>query len=166
MVKRQGLPAYDPRGIKGIGVTYATSTMGADHTAGYAVATNILKIGGDVDPLKPDGQVDLSRNLQIATAAVDATGLCVFVAFGIMDNPPAFEAIPKMLNAVYGWNLSLDDCMAIGQKVLKAEREFNTAAGFTAGEDRLPDFFGEEKLPPHNIVFDVPDKELDQVYNF
>ena len=87
VVKGQGIPAYDPRSVKGIGITYATSTMGADHTAGYSVATNILKVGGDVDPLKKEGQVELSRNLQIATAAVDSTGLCLFVAFPVLDNP-------------------------------------------------------------------------------
>lgn len=67
VVKNQGIPAYDPRSVKGIGITYATSTMGADHTAGYTIATNILNVGGFVDPLKKDGQVELSRNLQIAT---------------------------------------------------------------------------------------------------
>ncbi len=166
VVKRQGLPAYDPRAIKGIGVTYATSTMGADHTAGYAVATNIMKIGGEVDPLKPAGQVELSRNLQIATAAIDAAGLCVFVAFGILDNSAGLEAIPKMISALYGVSFTLDDVMACGKQVLKTEREFNIAAGFTQADDRLPDFFGEEKLAPHNAVFDVPDKELDQFFNF
>ncbi|MGB9081852.1 MAG: aldehyde ferredoxin oxidoreductase C-terminal domain-containing protein, partial [Desulfuromonadaceae bacterium] len=60
VVKGQALSAYDPRAVQGMGVTYATGTMGADHTAGYAVATNILKIGGDVDPLKAEGQVELS----------------------------------------------------------------------------------------------------------
>ena len=59
VVKNQAMPAYDPRAVQGIGVTYATTTMGADHTAGYAVATNIMKVGGDVDPLKPEGQVEL-----------------------------------------------------------------------------------------------------------
>ena len=68
VVKGQSMPAYDPRTVQGIGVTYATSTMGADHTAGYAVTANILGVGGSVDPLKPVGQVELSRNLQIATA--------------------------------------------------------------------------------------------------
>ena len=58
VVKNQAMPAYDPRAVQGIGVTYATTTMGADHTAGYAVATNIMKVGGDVDPLKPEGQVE------------------------------------------------------------------------------------------------------------
>lgn len=166
VVKRQGLPAYDPRAIKGIGVTYATSTMGGDHTAGYAVAPNILKVGGHVDPLKPEGQADLSRGLQIATAAVDSTGLCLFTAFCILDRPEALDAIRDMINAQYGWALTPDDIPALGKKVLKAERGFNTAAGFTAAEDRLPDFFKEEPLPPHNVVFDVPDQALDTVHNF
>jgi len=76
------------------------------------------------------------------------------------------EAIPKMLNAQYGWKMSLDDFMEYGKKVLRAERGFNQAAGLAAGEDRLPDFFQNEPLAPHNVVFDVPAKELDQVFNF
>ncbi len=166
VVKNQALPAYDPRAIKGIGVTYATSTMGADHTAGYAVATNIMKVGGDVDPLKPEGQVELSRNLQISTALIDTLGLCLFVAFPVMDMPDAFTAVVDMVNAKYGLSLTADDAMALGQKVLKYEREFNQNAGFTAADDRLPEFFKIEKLPPHNQVFDVPDQELDTVFNF
>jgi len=166
VVKRQSLPAYDPRGVKGIGVTYATSTMGADHTAGYAVATNILKVGGFVDPLKPEGQVELSRNLQVATAAVDAAGLCVFVAFAVLDIASGLEAIPKMLNAQYGWNLTLDDVTEYGKQILRTERGFNRSAGFTASDDRLPEFFSKEPLTPHHVVFDVTDEELDQVLDF
>jgi aldehyde:ferredoxin oxidoreductase len=166
VVKRQGLPAYDPRPIKGIGVTYATSTMGADHTAGYAVASNIMGVGGLVDPLKPDGQVDLSRNFQIGTAAVDATGLCVFVTFATGDIEGSFETLPQMLNGLYGWNYTLDDFLEYGKRILRDERKFNAAAGFTSADDRLPEFFQTEPLAPHNIVFDVPSEELDQVFNF
>ncbi len=166
VVKGQAMPAYEPRAVQGIGVTYATSTMGADHTAGYAIATNILKVGGYVDPLKPDGQVDLSRNLQIATAAIDSTGLCLFVAFAVMDKPEAFEAVYEMINAFYGLNLGPDDVTELGKAVLRMERKFNEAAGFTAADDRLPDWMRTEPLPPHNTVFMVPDEELDQVYNF
>ena len=166
VVKRQGLPAYDPRAIKGIGVTYATSTMGGDHTAGYAVATNILKVGGFVDPLKPEDQVDLSRNLQIATAAVDSTGLCLFVSFCVLDRPEALDAICEMINAQYGLSLTGDGVVELGKTVLRTERDFNTRAGFTNADDRLPMFFKEEPLAPHNVVFDVPDEELDQVHNF
>jgi aldehyde:ferredoxin oxidoreductase len=166
VVKGQALPAYDPRTVQGIGVTYATSTMGADHTAGYAVATNILGIGGSVDPLKPEGQVELSRNLQIATAAVDSTGMCVFIAFAVLDQPETFQALIDMLNAFYGLSLNADGVADLGKSVLKMEREFNQKAGFTAEQDRLPAFFLNEKLPPHNITFGVTDKELDQVFNF
>ena len=166
VVKGQALPAYDPRGIQGIGVTYATSTMGADHTAGYAVATNILNVGGSVDPLKPEGQVELSRNLQIATAAVDATGMCLFIAFAVLDQPETFQALIDMINAFYGLSLTGDDVTELGKSVLKTERDFNTRAGFTAEHDRLPEFFKKETLPPHNLTFQVKDEDLDTLFNW
>lgn len=165
-VKGQHLPAYDPRGAKGIGVTFATSTMGADHTAGYCITANILKVGGYVDPLKKEGQVDLARNLQIATAAIDASGLCLFVAFAVLDNPEGLPAIVEMLNAQYGIGLSVDDVLALGRQILKDEREFNRKAGFTKESDRLPEFFTEEVFAPHGTKFDIGEDELDSVYNF
>jgi aldehyde:ferredoxin oxidoreductase len=166
VVKGQALPAYDPRSIQGIGVTYATSTMGADHTAGYATATNILHCGGSVDPLKAEGQVELSRNLQIATAAIDSTGLCLFTAFCILDRPEAFQAVYQMINARYGLKLAAEDVTALGQKILTVERNFNRAAGFSQVHDRLPEFFREELLPPHQTVFRVADSELDRLFDF
>jgi len=166
VVKSQALPAYDPRAVHGIGVTYATSPMGADHTAGYAVATNILKVGGFVDPLKPDGQIELSRNLQIATAAIDSTGMCLFIAFAVLDQPETFEALLEMLNAFYGLKLTGDDVVNLGKNILTMERTFNRLAGFTKEHDRLPDFFKKEALPPHNVTFNVTDEELDQMFNW
>jgi len=166
VVKGQSMPAYDPRAVQGIGVTYATSTMGADHTAGYAIATNILKVGGYVDPLKPKGQVDLSRNLQIATAAIDSAGMCIFIAFAVLDQPETFQALIDMLNAFHGLNMTADDVAELGKSILKTERDFNVRAGFTAQHDRLPDFFKKEPLPPHNITFQVTDKELDSLFNW
>ena len=165
-VKGQAMPAYDPRGIQGIGVTYATSTMGADHTAGYAVATNILGVGGKVDPLTPEGQVELSRNLQIATAAVDSTGMCLFIAFAVLDQPETFQALIDMINAFYGGELTADGVAELGKSVLKTERDFNAQAGFTSKQDRLPEYFIKEKLPPHDVTFKVKDEELDQVFNW
>ena len=166
VVKGQAMPAYDPRAVQGIGVTYATSTMGADHTAGYAVATNILKIGGDVDPLKAKGQVDLSRNLQIATAAVDSTGMCLFIAFAVLDQPETFQALIDMINAFYGLNLTADDVSELGKSVLKNERDFNTKAGFSKEHDRLPEYFKKVSFPPHNTTFQVKDKDLDNLFNW
>jgi aldehyde:ferredoxin oxidoreductase len=166
VVKRQSMPAYDPRAVQGIGVTYATTTMGADHTAGYAVATNLLGVGGSVDALKPEGQVELSRNLQIATAAIDATGMCLFIAFAILDQPDTFNALVDLIGAFTGQPLTADDVTALGKSILKQEREFNLAAGFTAKDDRLPDYFKKEPLAPHNITFGVTDEELDTLYNW
>ena len=166
VVKKQALPAYDPRAVQGMGVTYATTPMGADHTAGYAVATNILGVGGSVDALKPEGQVELSRNLQIATAAIDATGMCLFIAFAILDQPDTFQALLDLLGGFGGSDLTGDDVTELGKNILKMERDFNERAGFTNKDDRLPQFFIDEALAPHNVTFAVPDEELDQVFNF
>jgi len=166
VVKNQALPAYDPRAIQGIGVTYATTTQGADHTAGYAIATNILKVGGDVDPLKTEGQIELSRNLQIATAAIDSTGMCLFIAFAILDQPETFQALLDMLGSFYGVTMTGDDVVALGKRVLSAERDFNTRAGFTKHDDRLPRFFYTEPIAPHNQAFLMKDEELDEVFNW
>jgi aldehyde:ferredoxin oxidoreductase len=150
--------------VQGIGVTYATSTMGADHTAGYAVATNILKVGGDVDPLTHHGQMELSRNLQIATAAVDATGMCLFIAFAVLDQPETFQALIDMINAFYGLSLDADGVIALGKQIIKVERDFNKRAGFTKAHDRLPRFFQRVPLAPHNVTFQVTDQDLDAVF--
>ncbi len=166
VVKNQSMPAYDPRAVQGIGVTYATSPMGADHTAGYAVATNLLGVGGSVDPLKPEGQIELSRNLQIATAAIDSTGMCLFIAFAIMDQPETFAALIDMINAFYGLDLNADGVSELGKKVLTMERDFNERAGFSSKDDRLPAYFINEPLPPHDVRFGVKDEELDAVFSF
>jgi aldehyde:ferredoxin oxidoreductase len=166
VVKRQSMPAYDPRAVQGIGVTYATTTMGADHTAGYAVATNLLGVGGSVDALKPEGQVELSRNLQIATAAIDSTGMCLFIAFAILDQPDTFNALVDLVGGFIGQPMTADDVTNLGKSVLKNERAFNQAAGFTAKDDRLPDYFKNEALAPHKVTFGVTDEELDTVFNW
>jgi aldehyde:ferredoxin oxidoreductase len=166
VVKNQAIPAYDPRSVKGIGITYATSTMGADHTAGYTIATNILNVGGYVDPLKKDGQVELSRNLQIATAAVDTTGMCIFVAFPALDIPECLPALIDMINARFGIALTGDDVTNLGKHILKIERQFNIDAGLTREHDRLPEFFRNEPVAPHNAVWDFTDAEIDEFWNF
>ena len=166
VVKGQAMPAYDPRAVQGIGVTYATTPMGADHTAGYSIATNILKSGGFVDPLKPEGQVTLSRNLQVATAAIDSTGMCLFIAFAILDQPDTFQSLLDLLNSFYGLELTADSVTELGKKVLKTERDFNKRAGFTKEDDRLPRFFYTDPIPPHNIKFMVKDEELDSLFDW
>ncbi|TIH19987.1 aldehyde ferredoxin oxidoreductase [Marinifilum sp. JC120] len=159
-VKGQGLPAYDPRSVKGVGVTYATTPMGGDHTAGYAVATNILKVGGDVDPLSKEGQIELSKNLQIATATIDGLGLCLFVAFAVLDTEDAVQCICDLVAATHGIEFTVEDFIALGVNTLKDELDFNRKAGFTKSDDQLPRFFSEEKLAPHDTVWEYTVEEL------
>jgi len=163
VVKKQSVAAYDPRAMLGHGVTFATSPMGADHTAGNLVG---LYLAQQLDPLKPEGQVEASRFIQTAMAAFDVTGLC-FMASVALLTPEAGEAFLKVLNAKLGTQFGPDDFPgAMGIRVLKAEKEFNRRAGFTKEDDRLPRFYYEEPLPPHNTVFSITDEEIDSTFDF
>ena len=164
VVKGQSMPAYEPRAVKGIGITYATTTMGADHTAGYTIAPEILGVSGSVDPLSMEGKATLSRNFQAATAFIDSTGHCLFIAFPILDIASGYQGMIDEANGVLGTSWTADDVAAFGVEVLKKERAFNEAAGIGAAADRIPEFMKVEPLPPHNVVFDVPDEALDSVY--
>lgn len=164
-VKGQSMPAYEPRAVKGIGVTYATTTMGADHTAGYTIAPEILGVGGKADPFKPE-KAELSRAFQASTAFIDTTGYCLFDAFAVLDIPEGLEGMVESCAAVLGTGWTVNDIVPLGLEILKAERGFNEAAGFTRAHDRLPEFMKYEPLPPHNVVFDVPDEELDKVHAY
>ncbi len=163
-VKGQSMPAYEPRAVKGIGITYATTTMGADHTAGYTIAPEILGVSGKVDPLSNEGKAALSRNFQAATAFIDSSGHCLFIAFAVLDIASGYQGMIDECNGVFGTNWTADDVAAYGANVLKKERAFNEAAGLGKLADRMPEFMKIEPLPPHNQVFDIPDEALDSVY--
>jgi aldehyde:ferredoxin oxidoreductase len=163
-VKGQSMPAYEPRAVKGIGITYATTTMGADHTAGYTIAPEILSVGGKADPLSPEGKAGLSRAFQATTAFIDSSGHCLFIAFAILDIPTGFEGMVEECNGVLGTSWKTDDVVRIGTEILKKERAFNEAAGLGKESDRMPEFMKYEPLPPHNQVFDVTDDALDSVF--
>jgi aldehyde:ferredoxin oxidoreductase len=156
VVKGQAMSAYEPRAIKGTGVTYATSPQGADHTSG-------LTIRAKVDHLDPKGQADLSRTVQINMAGYDTLGACIFAGFGFAAAP---ETIRDLLNARYGWDVGADILQVLGRTSLKLEREFNRLAGFTSKDDRLPEWMTTEPLAPHNAIFDVPEEDLDGVFNW
>jgi len=162
VVKGQSIAAYDPRGMQGNGVTYATCPMGADHTAGNMIGTYL---SGALDPLKPDGQVAASRNAQISAASLDTLGVCLLVG-GALRTPDGGQALLQALKAKLGMNLEPEAIPAFGMKALQAEREFNRKAGFTSQDDRLPEFFYKEPLPPHNKVFLVSDGDLDSLFSF
>jgi aldehyde:ferredoxin oxidoreductase len=163
-VKGQSMPAYEPRAVKGIGVTYATTTMGADHTAGYTIAPEIAGVGGKVDPLSDEGKADLSLTFQAATAFIDSTGYCLFIAFPILDIATGWAGMAETVAGTTGMDVTGDNVIAIGKEILKMERLFNERAGFTSADDRPPEFMRYEKLPPHNVVWTVTDEELDKVY--
>jgi aldehyde:ferredoxin oxidoreductase len=147
----------------GHGVTYATSPMGADHTAGNVVGAYLEH---KLDPLSPEGQVETSRFLQIAMAAFDTMGQC-FMANVALLSSGGFEAFCKVINAKMGTQLGPDEFpFALGTRVLKAEREFNRNAGFSNEDDRLPRFFYEEPLPPHDTVFVISNEEIDKALDF
>jgi aldehyde:ferredoxin oxidoreductase len=163
VVKGQSIAAYDPRAMLGQGVTYATSPMGADHTAGNLVGAYLTHM---LDPLNPEGQVATSGFLQIAMAAYDTMGQC-FMANVALLSPESFEIFSKVIEAKSGSQLEPDEFPhSLGRRVLKAEKEFNRRAGFTKKDDRLPKFFYKEPLPPHNTVFTISDEEIDDTFDF
>ncbi len=149
------MPAYDPRGLKGNGVTYASSPMGADHTAGNAFGARL-----EVDPLGTEGQRELSLKLQLGSAMLDTTGLCLFSRPPVYGDP---QLMVDLINGRYGWGWTVDDLEELKKAVLGTELEFNEKAGHTAADARMPEYMTREPLPPHNTVFDVPDSEIDAV---
>jgi aldehyde:ferredoxin oxidoreductase len=155
VVKNQALSAYDPRAIKGTGVTYATSPQGGDHTSG-------LTIRAKVDHLDPNGQVALSRGAQYSMAGYDSLGVCVMGGFAFGMEP---SIIPDLVNAQYGWEVGPNYLKELGRATILMEREFNRAAGFTEMDDRIPEWMTREPLPPTGALFDVPNEELDAIFD-
>ncbi|MCA1900263.1 MAG: aldehyde ferredoxin oxidoreductase [Chloroflexi bacterium] len=156
-VKRQAMSAYEPRSIKGTGVTYATTPQGADHTAG-------LTIRAQVNHLDPSLQRDVSLNAQLNMAGYDTLGSCIFAGFGYAATPNA--VVKRLLAARYGWDDLPDNILQeLGKQTIKMEREFNRRAGFTAKDDRIPEWMTKEPVPENGSVFDVSDEVLDHIYD-
>jgi aldehyde:ferredoxin oxidoreductase len=155
-IKGQAIPAYDPRSLKGIGVTFATSPMGADHTAG-----NALEMAKVLDQKKPDGQVAASLRLQVRGALLDSLGVCLFIRPAFVKNP---ELMARLLNARHGWSLTYADVQKMGLKCLEMEREFNRLAGVSDELCDVPEFMRTEPLAPFNTVFDVPREEMKRIW--
>ena len=132
-VKGQEFPAYDGRGIQGIGLAYATSNRGACHLRGYTVASEILGIPVKTDPLATEGKPELVKAFQDATAAFDSAGICIFTSFawGLADVAP-------QVAAACGDQYTTEELEKIGERIWNMEREFNNRAGLTAKDDTLP----------------------------
>ena len=161
-VKKQGMPAYDPRTYKAMGVTMATSPMGADHTAGAA----IYKRPG-IDPNADYGDVfenreklRLSYELQILNGCCDMLGCCYFVGPSI----DTLERVSKLIKARYGLSITKDDFLSKSKQMLKKEIDFNEKAGITKEDNKLADFFYQETSPPSGRIWDIPAKELEDFW--
>ncbi len=160
-VKGQEFPAYDARGIQGMGLTYATSNRGACHLRSYTVASEILGIPVKTDPLTTEGKPDLVKAFQDATAVFDSSGTCVFTTFAwtLADLQP-------QLAAACGDDFTLDNLNLIGERIWNLERDFNNRAGFTRKDDDLPKRLKTEAVktgPAKGLVSGI-DKMIPEYY--
>jgi aldehyde:ferredoxin oxidoreductase len=160
-VKGQEFPAYDSRGIQGMGLTYATSNRGACHLRSYTVASEILGIPVKTDPLTTDGKPELVKAFQDATAVFDSSGTCVFTTFAwtLADLAP-------QLQAACDDAFTLENLNTVGERIWNLERDFNNRAGFTRKDDDLPSRLKTEpaKAGPAKGLVNGIDKMLPEYY--
>jgi len=156
-IKGQAIPGYDPRALKGNGVLYVTSPMGADHTAGNAFETATT-----VNPLGQERQVENSRKLQIRAAILDTMGLCLFTRPPFVKKPEFFALF---LKGRYGWDVTYKDVQKMGIECLSTEREFNRRAGVSEEFFDVPEFMREEPLAPRKSIYDIPMEEMRRIWD-
>jgi aldehyde:ferredoxin oxidoreductase len=160
-VKGQEFPAYDSRGIQGMGLAYATANRGACHLRGYTVASEVLGIPVKTDPLVTEGKADLVKAFQDATAVFDSAGVCVFTTFAwtLADLQPQLAAACLS-------EFTLEELGKIGERVWNMERDFNNRAGFTNKDDTLPKRLLTEpaKTGPAKGLVNGLDKMLPEYY--
>jgi aldehyde:ferredoxin oxidoreductase len=141
-VKKQGSPAFDPRGIQGLGLEYATSNSGVSHALGYLVTHKILGIRGEIDPLTTEGKAPLVKQFQDGSAVFDSAGLCRLLLLGVWID----DLIP-LLETVTGKSYSEEHLLSLGERIWNLERLFNIEAGFSGTDDTLPRRMLEEPMP-------------------
>jgi aldehyde:ferredoxin oxidoreductase len=147
-VKGQGISGYDPRVFKAMSVTYATTPMGADHTSGAAIAGRVASQTKDYGELTENkGKLELSYELQLYTAILDSMGCCYFIGPSYEN----MEIIAGALNTMYSTNLSRDNVISIGKKIIKTELIFNERAGITQDQNDFPLFFRDEPSNPLDL---------------
>ncbi|UWG98292.1 hypothetical protein LPY66_05675 [Dehalobacter sp. DCM] len=153
-VKKQSMGGYDPRNLKGLGITYATNPMGADHTSGNTM--------GPGEHHKKEGQVALSKEKQVEATMLD--NICCMMA--IMQAAAKYsEVLPQLMQGALGGEWDYDKVLDIGRKTLKLEWAWNEAAGFTKDDDKLPDFMYEQPTENTQAVFDLTTEEMQEIYN-
>jgi len=140
-IKGLELPAYDPRGVKGLGFSYATSNRGGCHTRAYLVAPEILRKPKAIDPYTLAGKAGHTKIFQDRFAAVDSLVVCKFAFFGVGE-----EEYANILSAVTGVTYTSEDLMFVGERIWNVERLYNLREGFSKEDDILPARFFEEKV--------------------
>ncbi len=161
-IKGQGISAYDPRVMKAMGVTFATTPMGADHTSGAAIVGRVPRQGrnyGEYTDIK--NKLDLSFELQVYTTVMDTMGCCYFIG-------PSYEnmsILANVINAMYDLQLTRNDVINIGKNVLRIEIEFNKKAGITKDSNDVPEFFKNEASPPLNLKFSFTKNDLQNFWD-
>jgi len=140
-VKRQELPAYDPRGLQGHGLEYATSVRGGDHVYGYMIAPEVLGSPMKLDPFTDEGKAEWTKTLQDLTAVIDSSGSCLFTSFPL--GPDDYAA---MISSVTGFPYTADTVLSTGERIWNMQKLYNIAAGCTKADDTLPRRLLEEPL--------------------
>ncbi len=141
-VKKQEMPAYDARGIQGIGITYATSNRGGCHVRGYTISPEILGLPEQLDRTATEGKAIWTKIFQDLTAVIDSMGMCLFSSFAL--GAPDYAAL---LNAGTGTNYTDAELLVVGERIYNIERMFNKAAGMKPEDDKLPKRLIAEPIP-------------------
>lgn len=140
-VKKQEMPAYDARGIQGIGITYATSNRGGCHVRGYLISPEVLGLPEQLDRMQTENKAVWAKIFQDLTAVIDSMGMCLFTSFAL--GAPEYAAL---LNAGTGTNYDAAGILEVGERIYNIERMFNKAAGMKPEDDRLPKRLTEEPI--------------------
>ena len=153
-VKKQEMPAYDARGIQGIGITYATSNRGGCHVRGYMISPEILGLPQQLDRTVADEKAVWAKTFQDLTAVIDSMGHCLFTSFAM-----GAQEYTDLLNASTGTNWTVEQVLEIGDRIYNIERMFNKAAGMKPEDDRLPKRLLQDPIvngPSKGMVSQLP----------
>lgn len=140
-VKRQELPAYDPRGLQGHGLAYVTSVRGGDHVYAYLIAPEVLGSPEKLDPYSSEGKAVWTKTFQDLTAFIDSSGACLFTSF-----PLGAADYGAMVSAVTGYDIDGDEVLRIGERIWNLQKIFNLKAGCSREDDTLPPRLLKEPL--------------------
>lgn len=140
-VKKQEMPAYDARGVQGIGITYATSNRGGCHVRGYTIAPEVAGLPTQLDRTATEGKATWAKVFQDLTAVIDSAGMCLFTSFAL--GAPQYTAL---INYAIGSNYTVDEIMEVGERIYNIERMFNQQAGMKPEDDRLPKRLTDEPI--------------------